>query len=108
MAGIDPHFTVANAIYDCSVICGALFNGNMRADRMADELLDDDLYSYINKSFEEFDEDLKSYSNLTVDNGRIRIEPRQKNNVKAFIQWTRDKIRLGINPDLTRFPVVND
>ena len=31
----------------------------------------------------------------------------QKNNIKAFIQWTRDHIRLVLDPALTRFSVAN-
>ena len=74
---------------------------------MADELIDDNLSPCTEETYKKFDEDLKSYSNLTVIKGKIRLEPGQKNNIKAFIQCTRYQIRLKINTPLTRFPVVN-
>ena len=59
-----------------------------------------------NVSFK-LDDDLKSYSTLTVAHGQIRLTPGIKKNIKAFIQWTRDQIRLGIDPITVRFPVAN-
>ena len=56
MAGFNPHFTVVNTIFDCSVTYGALFYGNKKSDRMAAELFDDDLSSCMEKTYEEFDE----------------------------------------------------
>ena len=53
------------------------------------------------------DNDLKSYSNLTTENGHILLNPGEKSNVKAFIQCTRYQYRLVIDPALTLFPVVN-
>ena len=105
-AGVNLPFTVANAVFYCGVMEGALFKDNTKSDRMSAELFDDDFLSCMEKTYEEFDEELKSYSNLTVVNGKIRLGPGQKNNTKDFIQWTRDHIPSGINPTLTRFPVV--
>ena len=68
-AETNPHFTVADAIYDCGVTYGALFNGYTESDIMAAEPFVDDLLSCMDKTYEEFDEDLKSYFNLTVVNG---------------------------------------
>ena len=47
---------------------------------------------------------------MTVAEGRIRLNPRVKKNIKAFIQWSKDEIRLDRNPETTPFPVgqVND
>ena len=33
--------------------------------------------------------------------------PGIKNKIKAFVQWTRDKIRMGEDPALEPFPVTN-
>ena len=74
---------------------------------MDSELFEDDFSSCVDKTYEESDEDLKSYSNLTFINGKIRLGPGQKKNIKDFIQWNRYQIRLGLYPALTRFPVVN-
>ena len=40
-------------------------------------------------------------------NSQIRLNLVHKNNVKAFIQWTRDQYRLVLDPVLTLFPVAN-
>ena len=107
MAGINMYFTVVDAIYDCGVTDDALFNGNTKSDRMADELFDYDLLSCLDKTYKEFNGDLKSESNLTVVNRQIRLGSGKKKDIKDCIKWTRDQIRLGLNPSLTRFPAVN-
>ena len=71
MTGLNPTFTVEKTIFDCGVMDVALFNGNRKADRMATELFDDDFSFCMDKTYEEFDENLKSYSNLTVFNGKL-------------------------------------
>ena len=40
-------------------------------------------------------------------NGQISLNMGQKNNFKAFIQWTMDQYRLGLDPVLTFLPVAN-
>ena len=55
MAGVNPYFTVANAIFDCGVTYGALFNGNTKSDSMAAELFDYDFLSCMENTYEEFD-----------------------------------------------------
>ena len=47
------------------------------------------------------------YSALTVANGQIRLRPHEKRGILAFIQWSRDKIRVDENPALEAFPVAN-
>ena len=74
---------------------------------MASGLFDGDFSSCMDKTYEEIDEDLKSYSSLTVFYGQIRLGLGNKNNIKAFIQWTRYQIRLVLDHVLTRFTVVN-
>ena len=45
---------------------------------MAAEIFDNDFYSYMDKIYKEFNEDLKSYSKLTVFIRQIRLGPRHK------------------------------
>ena len=40
-------------------------------------------------------------------NGRISLTPGTKKNIKAFIQWARDLLRVGDDPQLVAFPVAN-
>ena len=71
--GYNPSVTVENKIFYCGVTYGALFNDDKKLDRMADEIFDDDFFSCMDKTNEEFDKGLRSYSNLMVVNGYIRI-----------------------------------
>ena len=50
-------------------------------------------------------EDFESYSSLTVAQGQFQLTPTVKNKIKAFIQWTRNQIRMGIDPGAYEFPV---
>ena len=61
----------------------------------------------MDKTYVELDDDLKSYSTLTAAHGQIRIPTGHNKNIKAFIQWTKDQIRLGIESITVRFPVAN-
>ena len=92
-------------IFTCGVTDPALFNGNTQAQRIAGELFDDDFEACIDKTMSEIDEDMKSYSSLTMANGQIRLSPGQKKNIKAFVQWAKDKYRIGEDPTRTLFPV---
>lgn len=56
-------------------------------------------------TFKELDEHFKTYFDLTVAQGQIRLSPGVRKNVKAFVQWTRDEIRLGRDPSDTAFPI---
>ena len=61
----------------------------------------------MDKKYVKLDDELKSYSTLINAHGQIRLPPGHKKNIKAFTQWTRDHIRLGIDPITVRFPVAN-
>ena len=61
----------------------------------------------MDKTVQELDDYLKSYSTLMAANGQIWLNLGQKKNVKAFIQCTRDQYRLGLDPNLTLFTVAN-
>ena len=100
-----PPYTVANAIFICGVNNRVLFNGTTQAERIVGEIFDDDFESCIDKTMKELDEDLKSYSSLTVANGQIRLNPSQRKNVRAFVQWVKDCFRLNENPNAVLFPV---
>ena len=57
------------------------------------------------KTIEELQNDLKQYSNLTQSQGQIRVNPGVIQRIHAFIQWSRDMIRTGLNPSFSEFPV---
>lgn len=98
MADLPPVFTVADAM----TLCGLT---EAEAARVAVEVFNDDFSTTMDKSFEDLDGDIQSYSNLTVAEGRICINPGVKQKMRAFIQWSRDQIRKGLDPSGEAFPV---
>ena len=87
-----PEFTVEEAMVECDIDDEDQFEGRTAAERIASDLFQDDFKTCMDKTFEELESDLKSFSTLTQNQGQIRLTPGQKNKIKAFIQWTRDTI----------------
>ena len=56
-------------------------------------------------TYKELDDHFKTYYHLTVGQGQIRLRPGTRKNIKAFVQWTCNELRLGRDPNLTSFPV---
>ena len=56
-------------------------------------------------SFSELDDYWRTYSQLTIANGQIRLRPATKSNIKALIQWGRDCMRLNIDTSTNLFPI---
>ena len=98
--------TVFDAIVACGVDNATRFNGDTATERIATEIFDNDFMSYIDKDVSVLEVDFKTYSGLTVNQGQIRLHPATKRHIKAFIQWTKDENRTGLNPSLTEFPIV--
>ena len=93
-----PTYTVLEAVIACGVDNNAMFDGNTAAERIATDLFDDSYVTAMDKTWEELDTDFKSYTDLTQNQGQIRLLPGIKRNLKGFIQWVRDEFRLGRNP----------
>ena len=53
------------------------------------------------------DNDIKQYTTLTQNQRQIRITHGNRQNIQAFIQWSRDMVRTGREPSLVAFPVQN-
>ena len=106
-AAPPPVFTVTDAIIACGVDTIVIFDGANRAQRIAADIFDDDFTTCIDKTTEDFDNDLKDYSALTVANGQIRLNPATKRNMRAFIQWCKDCFRLSIDPTTIAFPIAD-
>ena len=68
---IAPHaFTVSDAMVLCGINNVTLFDGLNAAQRIAADVFDDDFNTCLDKSFKELDADFKTYSELTVGQGR--------------------------------------
>ena len=68
-------------------------------------IFEDNFESCKEKMFNEADFDFKTYSDLTQHQLQIKLLPSTKRNIKAFVQWKRDDIRLGLNPLTAGFSV---
>lgn len=76
-----------------------------QARNIANEIFQDDFNTCVDKSNEEIDADFKTLESSSVAQGQIRLRPSAKTNIRAFVQWTRDELRLQRDPRLTVFPV---
>ena len=97
-------FTVQDAMIACSIDKVMMFDGSPTTTRISTDLFDDDFTACMDKTYEGLDDDLKGYSIFTQAQGQIRLTPGTKKNLKAFVQWTRDRIRLGQDPAGIAFP----
>jgi len=107
MAAVPPAFTVRDAMVACGVDDAALFQGQTAAQRIATDIFDDNFDSCMDKTFTELDSDFKTYLDLTIAQGQIRLAPGIKNRIKAFVQWARDQKHLGRDPANFAFPVAD-
>jgi hypothetical protein len=91
-------YTVYQAMIECGLDDHTLFNGNTQAQRIATEIFGDDFRSCMDITMTELSDAFKSLAVLTVNQGQIRVRPSEQRNIKAFVQWTRDRIRRGETP----------
>ncbi|KAI2502013.1 Reverse transcriptase (RNA-dependent DNA polymerase) [Fragilaria crotonensis] len=98
-------FTVVDAMVTCGVDHDGVFMDETQAQRLASDIFGDQFTSCLDITFKELDEHFKTYSDLTVAQGQIRIRPGIRKNIKAFVQWTRDELRLGRDPTESPFPI---
>jgi hypothetical protein len=105
MAAIDAIFTVYDALVACGVDDVAIFMNQTPAMRLAEDIFDDMFETCRDLTFKELDEHFKTYSDLTVQQGQIRVRPGVRKNIKAFVQWACDEFRLGRDPGTVAFPI---
>ena len=101
---------MANTVTDALALCGVpnanvLFEGRNAATRIASDVFGDEFITCMDITFDDLDNDWKTYSSLTALQGQIRLQPNVKKNIRAFVQWCRDKIRTGSDPSADPFPV---
>ena len=99
--------TVLNGPVICGVPTNIIWNQATQAKRIATDVFNNDFNTWLDKTFAQIDDNWKTYSSFTVANGQIRVNPQVKRNVRAFVQWCRDKIRVCRNPADTPFPVAH-
>jgi hypothetical protein len=98
-------FTILDAMIACGVDNVGLFMEETQAQCMADDIFDSVFTTCKDMTFKELDDYFKTYTEVTVAQGHIRLRPGTRRNIKAFVQWTPDELRLGRDPSLTAFPI---
>ena len=97
---------LSQTIQDLLIKCGVpenAYQGQTAAERIAEDVFDNDFDSFIDKTYTDLETDWKSYLALANNRGKITLSPRVKKNIKALVQWVKDTIRLDIDPALTDF-----
>ena len=97
--------TVVDAMVACGLDHDVLFMGETQAQRLASDIFGNQFSACLDVTFKELDEHFKTYGDMTVAQGRIQVRVGVRKHIKAFVQWTRDELRLGRNPALTPFPL---
>ena len=101
----EGFLTVIDGMVACGMDHDALFQDETQAQRLATDIFGNQFSACLDVTFKELDEHFKTYTDLTAAQGRIQIRPGVRKNIKAFVQWTRDELRLGRDPALTPFPI---
>ena len=106
-AGNGPPYTVRQAMVNCGINDVDTYQNETPAERFANELFSDSFDLCMDKTIEEVKSDLKQYASLGSTDGQILTTPGNIQKIQAFIQWTRDMIRTGLEPASMEFPVHN-
>ena len=102
-----PTFTVKDAMVLCGVSDVARTGqANSDAERIAENIFDNDFENCMDFKSDELESDLKGLNEqLPVNRGRIAVLPNSRKKILAFIQWTKDMYRTGLDPTQFPFPV---
>ena len=106
-AAAPPVHTVEQAMILCGLSDAEFWNDMSPAERVADELFDNDFSTCMDMKMEELESSQKTLAELRVNQGKVVILPSSKRKIRAFIQWTRDQYRLQRNPEHFEFPVAD-
>ena len=80
-------------IEDALILCGVnedtnnvVANDQTAAQRIAKEVFNDNFTTLMDVTVIEMENAWKTYATLTINEGRIRLRPRTKANIKALLQ----------------------
>ena len=79
--------TISYTLILCGVLAdtnGIIFDGSNASERIANVVFNDNFTTCIDLKFSDLDEHWKTYGYLTVTEGRIRLRPRNKVNIRDF------------------------
>ena len=95
---IGPPYTVVMAVNSCGLTT------ENQDQTFATEAFMDESENCKDISNEYLAECFKTFSGLTVGQGQIILNPKQKNKIKAFTRWVKYQYILGIDPTRLPFP----
>lgn len=99
-AAAPPQFTIRDGLILCGIDDA---NGPPTdAERLAQAIFGDEFRTAMDITTDDLDADLKSFSDLQQD--AIILTSIQRRNVKAYIQWIKDKFCQDEDPELQQFP----
>ena len=98
-------YTVRDAMVLCGINDTDQHQGQTPAQRFATDIFSDSFTMCLDKTVDEINNDIKQYATLTQNQGQIRINPGNRQNIQAFVQWSRDMVRTGREPSLIPFPI---
>lgn len=96
-------FTVADAMADCTI--NDLDGPPSSAEQVALSIFADAFETCRDMTDDALNTDIKALAELA--NAPIVLTPIQKRNVRAFVQWVKDRYRMDLEPFDTRFPVAS-
>ena len=91
-------FTLTQQMGACDVDNEQVINGLTRAGHMAQQVFQNRYDSAMRIMKDALDGALKRFSSLMVANGQIKLPPGTVSHIQGFIQYCRDEIRLGRDP----------
>jgi hypothetical protein len=103
-----PNIAVVHTVIDALIACGVdnvtLFQNETAAQRLTDDVFDDQFSTCQDLTFKELDDHFKTYSELTVQQGhQIRIRPGTRKNLRPLFSGHVTNYDLDQIPKLLLF-----
>ena len=99
--------TITITIKLCGVLADAnaiIFDVSNASEMITNKVFNNNFNTFIYLKFSDVNKYWNTYGSLTVDEGRIRLIPRTKVNIRDFVHWVRDRIRMSEDPAETLSP----
>jgi hypothetical protein len=88
--------TIVEAVVTCGIEHNTLLMDEMLMQCLANNIFDDSFDSCLDINFKELDDHFKANSDLMVTQSQIRIRLGTCKNIKALVQWMRDKLVASV------------
>ena len=96
--------TFFGVIYDTN---NTIFGRSNASERIANDTFKYNFNTCIYLKLSDLGEHCKMYGSLIVGEGRIRLRPMTKVNIRDLFHWVKDRIMMSEDPAATPFPKVD-